>query len=253
MLNKSYKSSRNRALFAGLNVSERWIFMNRLAVKIKEARVAAGLSEKDLAKKCGLSVGYILQVESGKKIVNESVAEKILKALGAKETFVEEERPEEKPAEKPAKIAEAPRPQETLIVEPSQSWADALSGVIKKYPVVDLQSNKTVEYKELPIIGKKVEGHHPDKIMFAKASNNDMEAFRIEKGDVLTIFATKEIQNNGIYIVEMDGKKMIRQLRKEQNNIVQLAKCPNDSSAVAIDIKKVKVLGRVIKNEFFIK
>lgn len=227
--------------------------MNRLAIKIKDSRVAAGLSEKDLAKKCGLSVGYILQVESGKKIINESVAEKILKALGVKEIFIEEEKPEEKPAEKSAKTAEVPRPQETLIVEPSQSWADALSGVIKKYPVIDLHSNKTVDYKELPIISKKIEGHHPDKIMFAKASNNDMEAFRIEKGDVLTIFVTKEIQNNSLYLFEIDGKKMIRQLRKEQNNMVKLLKSPNDDSAETVDLKKVKVMGRVIKNEFFVK
>lgn len=226
--------------------------MNRLAIKIKEARIAAGLSEKDLAKKCGLSVGYILQVEAGKKIVNESVAEKILKALGAKETFVDEERAAEMPAEKPAKTIEAPKPQETLIVEPSQSWADALSGVIKKYPVLDVQSNKTVGYRELPIISKKIEGHHPDKIMYAKASNSEMAAFRIEKDDVLTVFMTKEIQNDSLYLFEIDGKKMIRQLRKEANNIVKLSKAPNDSSAVVVDIKKVKVLGRIIKNEFSI-
>ncbi|AHM56061.1 helix-turn-helix domain protein [Peptoclostridium acidaminophilum DSM 3953] len=226
--------------------------MNRLALKIKEARMAVGLSEKDLAKKCGLSVGYIIQVESGKKIVNESVAEKILKSLGVKEAFVDEERPAEEPQEKPSKKVEAPKPKETVIVEPSQSWADALSGVIKKYPVVDLHSNKTVDYKELPIISKKIEGHHPDKIMFVKASNNDMAAFRIEKDDVLTVFMTKEIQNDGLYLFEIEGKKMIRQLRKEANNIVKLSKAPNDSSAAVIDIKKVKVLGRIIKNEFSI-
>ena len=71
--------------------------MNRLAVKIKEARIKAGLTEKQLAKKCGLSVSYIIQIESGKKIVNESVADKILKSLGTTEEFVKEERVVEKP------------------------------------------------------------------------------------------------------------------------------------------------------------
>mgnify|MGYP000890506813 FL=1 len=34
--------------------------MNRLAKKINEARIAAGLTEKELAMKCGLSVSYII-------------------------------------------------------------------------------------------------------------------------------------------------------------------------------------------------
>ncbi|WP_432403468.1 helix-turn-helix domain-containing protein [Wukongibacter sp. M2B1] len=222
--------------------------MNRLAVKIKEARLKAGLSEKELAKKCGLSVGYIIQVESGKKIVNESVADKILKALGTKEEFVVEE----KVIEKPKKVKTAPKPQGTIPVEPNQIWADALAGVIKKYPIYELHTKKISNYKELPIINKKIEGHHPDKIMFVKSPNDDMEAFRIRKDDVLTVSMTKDIQNHCIYLFEMNGKKMIRQLRKEVNRTVALSKCANDNSAIVVDINKIKILGKIIKNEFFI-
>ncbi|WP_432666698.1 helix-turn-helix transcriptional regulator [Wukongibacter baidiensis] len=222
--------------------------MNRLAVKIKEARIKAGLTEKALAKKCGLSVGYIIQVESGKKIVNESVAEKILKSLGTKEEFVKEE----KVIEKPKKAKPAPRPQGTIPVEPNQIWADALAGVIKKYPIYELNSKKITDYKELPIINKKIEGHHPDKIMFVKSPNDDMEAFRIKKDDVLTISITKDIQNYCIYLFEMSGKKMIRQLKKDVNKKVVLSKCANDNSAMTVDMNKVKVLGKIIKNEFSI-
>lgn len=222
--------------------------MNRLAVKIKESRIKAGLTEKELAKKCGLSVGYIIQVESGKKIVNESVADKILKSLGTKEEFVKEERV----IEKPKKTKPAHKPQGTIFAQPNQTWADALAGVIKKYPIYELNTNKIVDYKELPIISKKIEGHHPDKIMFVKSPNNDMETFRIKKDDVLTVFITKDIQNYGIYLFEMGGKKMIRQLKKEVNKKVKLLKCANDNSAMTVDMSKVKVLGKIIKNEFFI-
>lgn len=222
--------------------------MNRLAMKIKEARIASGLTEKQLAKKCGLSVGYILQIESGKKIVNESIADKILKALGTKEEFIKEE----KPAPEPKIKKEASRPHETVIAQPNAVWADALAGVIKKYPIQDIQSGKAEGYKELPIISKKIEGHHPDKIMFVKSPNDDMEAFRIQKGDVLTVFVTNDVKNDGIYLFEVSGKKMIRQLRKEANKQMRLSKCSNDSSAKTVDINRVKVVGRIIKNEFSI-
>ena len=222
--------------------------MNRLAMKIKEARIAAGLTEKQLAKKCGLSVGYILQIESGKKIVNESIADKILKALGTKEEFIKEE----KSVPEPKRKKEVSRPQQTVIAQPNATWADALAGVIKKYPIQDIQSGKAEGYKELPIISKKIEGHHPDKIMFVKSPNDDMEAFRIQKGDVLTVFITKDIKNDGIYLFEVSGKKMIRQLRKDANKQIRLSKRSNDPSAKTVDINRVKVIGRVIKNEFSI-
>lgn len=182
--------------------------MNRLAKKINEARIAAGLTEKELAMKCGLSVSYILQVETGKKIINESVAEKILKALGAQERFIDEE----KPAEKSSKNNESSKLPKGIIIEPTASWADALAGLIKKYPVYDLLSGKIVSFKELPIIHKKIYGYHPDKIMFVKSSNSEMAVFRIEKDDILTVYITKEIQNGGIYLCEMDDRKMIRQM-----------------------------------------
>ncbi len=222
--------------------------MNRLAVKIKEARVNAGLTEKALAKKCGLSVNYIIQVESGKKIVNEKVADKILKSLGTKEDFVKEE----KVIEQPKKTNSFSKPQGTIPIEPNQTWADALAGVIKKYPIHDLNTKKITDYKELPIISKKIEGHHPDKIMFVKSPNDDLETFRIKKDDVLTVSITKDIQNHCIYLFEMSGKKMVRQLIKEANKKVKLSKCANDNSAMTVDMNKIKVLGKIIKNEFFI-
>ncbi|WP_066502346.1 XRE family transcriptional regulator [Abyssisolibacter fermentans] len=222
--------------------------MNRLAVKIKESRIKAGLTEKELAKKCGLSITYIIQVESGKKIINESVADKILKSLGTKEDFVKEE----KVIEKNKETKSAHKPQGTIPVQPNQTWADALAGVIKKYPIYELYTNKIIDYKELPIISKKIEGHHPDKIMFVKSPNNDMENFRINKDDVLTVFITKDIQNYCIYLFEINGKKMIRQLKKEANKKVKLSKCANDDCAITADMSKMKILGKIIKNEFSI-
>ncbi len=222
--------------------------MNRLAVKIKEAREKAGLTEKQLAKKCGLSISYIIQVESGKKIVNETLADKILKSLGAKEAFIKEEKPVEKP-KKPKAVSEA---EEEIIVEPNQSWRSALAGVIKKYPIYELNTNKIVGYKELPIIGKKVEGHKPDKLMYVKCSNDEMEHYRIKKDDVLTILKTTDIQNYSIYIFEIKGKIVIRQAVKEGNSSVKLQKSPNDMDSIKVKINDIKVMGTIIKNEFSI-
>ena len=222
--------------------------MNRLAVTIKEARIKAGLTEKDLAQKCGLSISYILQVESGKKIINESIADKILKTLGTKEEFINEDRV----TEKPKNIKQTPKIHEKFIVEPNQSWSSALAGVIEKYPIYEQSTKKIVGYKELPIINKKVEGHKPDKLMFIKCSCDDMDYFRIKKNDVVTLFSTKDIQNFGLYLVEIKGKRLIRQVVKEGNKKISLSKRSNDTTPIKGSLDNIKVIGKVIKNEFLI-
>ena len=226
--------------------------MNRIAEKIRDARIKAGLTEKQLAKKCGLSVGYIIQIESGRKIVKEQLADKILKSLGEKVSMQE-------PTEEfePQAVVKKPQaksvPVATSMVEPNAQWADALSGVIKKYPVYDGQGKKVVTYKELPILSKKIEGHHPDKIMYVQAPNDNMSNKRIMTKDVLTLTLSKEIENNGIYVFELDKKRDIGVLRKEGNKQVSIVNQVIGTTPKLVSANQLKVIGKVIKVEFNLK
>jgi transcriptional regulator with XRE-family HTH domain len=221
--------------------------MNRIATKIKEARLKAGLTEKELAKKCGLTAGYIIQVESGRKIINEKASDKILSALGTKaemleETSMREEKAnsEKKPVKKAAPVS--------YTVEPNAQWASALAGVLKKYPIYDCASGKVMGNKELPIINKKVEGHNPDRLMFIQLSNDELEVLRLLKGDVLTVLQTKEIQNDNMYLVEVSKKKMVRKVRFE-NNKMRLSTGVKGKD-ILLDKKDVDIHGKCLKVEF---
>lgn len=223
--------------------------MNRLAEKIKTARLKAKLSEKELAKKCGLSVGYIIQIESGKKIIKEEFADKILVALGEKAERLESDEPK----------APAPKPQvkprggtgstgaSTIPVTPSGQWADALAGVIKTYDVVDCLSKKVIEHKSLPIISKKIEGHHPDKLRFVRVSDDSLKQFRIHRNDVLTVVLTSEIENGSLYLIEIKGSLMPRKLKKEAGGKLLVS---SGSGSETVSSDAVKVLGKCIKAEF---
>ncbi len=220
--------------------------MNRVAVKIKEARLKAKLTEKQLAKKCGLSESYILQIESGKKVINEKAAESILSILGAKLDFID--RQDEEKEHKPKEEKVVPPKVEFYNIQPTEQWSDALANIIKKYPIYEASTSKAVGHKELPIIGKRVEGYHWDKLLFIQASDDSLEALRIKKGDVVMVYLTNEIQNNSIYYFEMNQKKYIRQLRKEANNRVILASGIKDR-AEEVDLKNIKLIGKCVKVE----
>ena len=56
--------------------------MSRLGDTIQKARIKAKMTEKALGRKCGLAESFIKDVESGRRIVSDEQAQRILKVLG---------------------------------------------------------------------------------------------------------------------------------------------------------------------------
>lgn len=225
--------------------------MNRLAVKIKEARIKAKMSEKDLAKAIGQNINYILQIESGKKVINEKLAEQILSVFNETVDFYVEPETKKEEIVKKVPVKSTVQKEPTLSVTPDDSWGDALAGVIKEYPVLEENSHKIVDHKSYSILNKKVEGVHFEKVMFIKVTESECSALRVYKNDILTILLTSEIQNQGIYYVEIKGKKIIRKLSKTQNQVVLISK-GTVQTEVEMPLKDLKILGKVIKVEFYL-
>ncbi|GAB6109634.1 helix-turn-helix domain-containing protein [Fusibacter bizertensis] len=224
--------------------------MNRLAVKIKEARIKAKMSEKDLAKACGQNINYILQIESGKKVINEQIAEQILKILGEKIEFFQDKE------EAPKDIVKKPEPKKVIIKEemkaitPTDQWADALSGVIKAYAVTD-ENGKAIDSKELSIISKKVDGVQYDKVSFVKLTNSQLPQHRLFINDVITLQSTNEYSSNGIYYIEYGQKKFVRYVEKINNTQVIISTGKNENE-IEVGLKAIKIIGKAIKVEHYL-
>lgn len=228
--------------------------MNTLALKIRELRLKSKLSEKQLAKKVGLAESYILQIETGKKVISESAAEKIFAALGEKPDFgfneeplpVEGPKPQSPIRSEVKKIA----PVTTEYVEPQNQWADALSNIIRTYPIYALGTKQIVGKKELPIVGKKVEGYGLDKIMFVQIQQSDLSGFRLEKGDVVLVELIKDPPQQGICLIEEKGVQLIRYIKREPGNKYTLSKGIKTEPLQTVEAKQINVIGRCVRVEF---
>lgn len=233
--------------------------MNPIAKRIQEARIKAKLSEKELAKKCGLAASYIMQIESGKKIINENTADTILAVFGeSMETsysaYLEEE--ERKPA--PAVLSKAPQKApapvkvaapESVNVEPNAQWSGALANIIKQFQIIDIQSGKSVGQKELPVLNRKIEDIPWEKLLFFKASDEEASGLRIRKGDILWIQDTQVFQKEGIYLIQRQNRKELCRIQRQGNQLVLSNSAPG-SKSVAVDTKDIRIIGRCIKAEF---
>ena len=217
--------------------------MSRIGGKIKEARLSANMTEKQLAKKIGVAESFIKEVETGRKVINESVIEKISKVLGRdlndismsfeEETFSKEE------VSQPKKVIEAVQ----------DVWSDAFSSVLKTVPIYGYDLNKALNGKQMPVLNNKIEGHSKDKVLFLQIENDDMIGFRIGKGDLAFGYICHEVENNSICLIENKGERVIRQIKKLDNTKLLLISNKGSLMTETVGVKDIKVLVKLERVE----
>ncbi|NBG89310.1 helix-turn-helix domain-containing protein [Isachenkonia alkalipeptolytica] len=227
--------------------------MNRLAEQIKKAREQASLSEKALAKKCGISESYLRDIESGRKVIKEDIAEKILKKLGKSMDFIsvaEEPTDEASDKVKAGKKQDSKEELQNYDLKPTGSWQKALGNLVKTYPVQRMDNGKVVGEKSLPLMENKVEGYHPDKLFFIEVTDNALQGLRIKKGDIVTVLDTQEIENGALYLINVAKGRMVRKLRKEGSGKIALFQGLEGENGVSKKKSELKIIGKCIKVEF---
>lgn len=229
--------------------------MSRVGQRIKEERTKKGMTPKQLGKKCGVAESFIMDIESGRKILNEKLLAQISKVLDAnlEETMVleasaEEKKVQESLEEKPQKFMETSSVKRRE-VEPLAQWEEAFSNIIKQVPIYDMKMNNIKGYKSFPIIDKKVEGFNPDKLVYIHLPDDSLYQYRMKKGDRCLIYLNHEPIHGTFQLVEYDNKRYLRKVKKIEGNKIQLIEGTQDGNAIIKDLKEIKVLGRLIRVE----
>ncbi|HHV29488.1 helix-turn-helix domain-containing protein [Acetivibrio mesophilus] len=220
--------------------------MSRLGSEIGRLRKELGITQKQLAKLVGVSEGFIADVESGKRILNEDLVKKFSRALRGEVGKLELYEAEENKPEPDANVVK-------VVEKPVQDiWNDALAGILMPVPVYRYKMDKSVDTKQLPIIHNKVEGFPKDKLFYLIIEDNDMSGFRIIKDDLALVYSTHDIDKDGIYFVDYKGKRTVRQIKDIGNGKLLLVS--NGARLVTDTIyrKDLNVLGRLIRLEIML-
>lgn len=218
--------------------------MSRIGDKIKKARLKAKMNEKQLGKKIGVNEKFIKDVEAGRKIINDKTMDKISKVLNTDlndvtMNFEEQEKIQEK--EQKAKRVQ--------LKEVNEVWNDAFGSVLKTIPIYDYNLNKAIGKKELPVISNKIEGFGKDKVLFLKIADDDMIGSRIAKGDIAFCHITSEIINNGIYLIERNDERVLRQIKKLDSQKLLLISNGGRLNTETVTAKDIKILVKLHKVE----
>ena len=228
--------------------------MSRLGDTIRAARVKAKLTEKALGKKCGLAESFIKDVESGRKIVSDDQAQRILKVLGVANPISTEL---EVAAEPPVKLRPKPRAyilpvedqtQPEAAAESSDAWLDALGGVVRRVPVMS-PDGLVIDHVLTPIVGGRIEGGAPDKVLYYRVPDDMLRGFRVHAGDLLLVVPATKAEDGQLMLVEYGGQRVVRKLLKMDGGRIQMQAFDHEFTAVVGTIMDVKVLGRCVKLE----
>ncbi len=228
--------------------------MSRLGDSIRAARLKAKMTEKALGKKCGMAESVIKEIESGRRIVSDEQAQRILKLLGANSPVSTEldvaAEPEVKLRPRPRAYVlplspESPQ-QESAARESSDAWLDALGGVVKRVPVSDEQG-VVIDHVLTPIIGGKIEGGAPDKVLYYRCPDNALRGFRVYAGDLLLTVPASKAEDDRIMLICYKGQRIVRKLLRLDGNRIQMQTFDSEFRAEIAPSNEVQVLGRCVR------
>ncbi|ABG82565.1 S24 family peptidase [Clostridium perfringens] len=221
--------------------------MSRVGERIKEARQKSGMTQKALAKKLGVAEKFVNEVETGRKIINESLISKVSKVLNTdlndiNMVVTDEELQKELKAEKQVR--------QTKPAEVNEVWNQAFGSVLKNVPIYDYSLAQVKGYKQLATASNKIDGHTANKVFYLKIENNDMTGYRIQENDLALCYSIKEIENNSICLVEFNGKRVIRQIKKLDNVKALLISNNGSMRTETANIKEIKAIAKLYRIEF---
>ena len=223
--------------------------MSRVGEKIKEARLKNGISQKDLAKKLGVAEKFINEVEMGRKVAQESFIEKAAKILKTDFNDVSMVVTDETLQEERKTLREVSSNNYNKKLEKDEVWTNAFSSVLKNVPIYDYSLKNSKEYKEMPIHSNKIEGYTQDKVLFIEIQDDEMAGFRILKGDLAFAYLTKEIENNGIFLVDYKGKRAIRQIKVLGNSKVLLISNAGSLLTETMETRDISIVAKLKRLE----
>lgn len=241
--------------------------MSRLGDLILLERTRQKLSPKQVARKCGISEKYLLEVESGKRIIQDDQARRILRTIGLREQTEADFSLDEIAAtvdlemlksqdKQPAPVRPAPAPSAVKVASTQEDsgaaasgiWLDALTGVLKAVPVMNA-AWQNVDRRLLPIQNGRIEGANPEKVLYFLAPDDSMRGFRIVTGDHVLVVPAQSPIDEAIMLVEYRSHRALRKVKKLDATRVLLQSYGREYGADTLDAADVTFIGRAVRLE----
>ena len=239
--------------------------MSRLGDLIRLERTRQGLTHKQVARKCGVSDKYLMEVEAGTRIIADDQARRILKTMGMTEhteadftlddiaatVDLQSAVPQLTKAVEAKKAPKAKEEKTNDSADPGVAgsiWLDALSGVLKHVPVYNAV-RKEVGHRLLPITNGKIEGASPDKVYYFMAPDNQLRGFRVQRGDLLLVVPAQAAVDGAIMLLQTPQGRILRKIKRVNDYQAMLQKYDEAFESEIKNYNELTFVGRCVRLE----
>ena len=235
--------------------------MSRLGDLIRLERTRQGLTHKQVARKCGVSDKYLMEVEAGTRIIQDDQARRILKVMGLSQQTEADFSLDDIAATVDLQSAV---PQLTRAVEKKEKqpvaetkadpgvsgsiWLDALAGVLKHVPIYNAVM-KEVGHRLLPITNGKIEGANPDKVFYFMAPDNDLRGFRVQRNDIVLVVPAQAAVDGAIMLIQTPLGRMLRKVKRVNDYQAMLQKYDDAFESEIKNFSEITFVGRCVRLE----
>lgn len=235
--------------------------MSRLGDLIRLERTRQGMTHKQVARKCGVSDKYLMEVEAGTRIIQDEQARRILKVMGLTQQTEADFSLDDIAATVDLQSAV---PQLTRAVEKKEKepvaeakadpgvsgsiWLDALAGVLKHVPIYNAVM-KEVGHRLLPITGGKIEGANPDKVFYFMAPDNDLRGFRVQRGDLVLVVPAQAAVDGAIMLLQTPQGRVLRKVKRVNDYQAMLQKYDDGFESEIKNYSDIMFVGRCVRLE----
>lgn len=239
--------------------------MSRLGDLIRLERTRQGLTHKQVARKCGVSDKYLMEVEAGTRIIADDQARRILKTMGMQEhteadfslddiaatVDLQSAVPKVVQAAETRKNAKNEKQEAVAETDPGVQgsiWLDALSGVLKHVPIYNAVM-KEVGHRLLPITGGKIEGASPDKVFYFMAPDNQLRGFRVQRGDLLLVVPAQAAVDGAIMLLQTPQGRVLRKVKRLNDYQAMLQRYEDSCESEIKNYNELTFVGRCVRLE----
>ncbi|MBQ9943871.1 MAG: helix-turn-helix domain-containing protein [Clostridia bacterium] len=235
--------------------------MSRLGDLIRLERTRQGMTHKQVARKCGVSDKYLMEVEAGTRIIQDEQARRILKVMGLTQQTEADFSLDDIAATVDLQSAV---PQLTRAVEKKEKqpvaeakadpgvsgsiWLDALAGVLKHVPIYNAVM-KEVGHRLLPITNGKIEGANPDKVFYFMAPDNDLRGFRVQRGDLVLVVPAQAAVDGAIMLLQTPQGRVLRKVKRVNDYQAMLQKYDDGFESEIKNYNEIMFVGRCVRLE----
>ncbi|HSK67827.1 MAG TPA: helix-turn-helix domain-containing protein [Candidatus Limnocylindria bacterium] len=230
--------------------------MSRLGDLLHMERMRRKLTAREVAKLTGVSEKYLLEVEAGSRIIQDSQARRMMAKMGVVQTeesaFTLEDIASTVDLQSAVSAVrggkDKPREAEKPVPADGSIWIDALKGVLQHVPVYNAVM-KEVQSRLLPVNNGKIEGAPAEKVFYFMAPDNRMRGFRVQQGDLVLVVPSTAAEDGRMMLLDTPMGKQLYMLKVLPRYELLLQTYDRQYESEIVPMADVRVIGRCVRLE----